>query len=126
MVIVTIMILILIIIYFLNSTLFTYSSVPPRYRSVGYQAYFPLWLDEYHISITLSSISLSFNISILSGVIITLCTIGLLMGAEESSRFNVCVTIANLVLIGFIVITGGSYVDPKNWTPLLPFGVKGK
>ena len=81
---------------------------------------FPAWLDEYHTGWALVP-----SVSILSGLIIAVCTLGLLLGAEESSKMNVAITTLNLVLITFIVIYGGTYVRPENWVPLMPFGVKG-
>ena len=88
------------------------------FRSVGW--HFPSWLDEFETGLALAP-----TVSLLSGVIIAVCTFGLLLGAEESSRFNVAITIVNLVLIGFIVVCGGVFVDVNNWFPLMPFGVRG-
>lgn len=94
------------------------SYVATFFQSVGYEL--PSWLDEYHTGIPFVP-----SVSLLAGFIIFICTIGLLMGAEESSKFNVAVTTANLILIGFIVFTGSAYVRIDNWTPLMPYGIKG-
>jgi amino acid transporter len=42
----------------------------------------------------------------LAAVVILLCTSVLVTGAKESSRFNTVMTILNLMVLGFVVVTG--------------------
>lgn len=42
----------------------------------------------------------------LAAVVITLCTFVLVTGAKESSRFNTVMTLLNLTVLGFVVLTG--------------------
>lgn len=101
----------------------------------------PLWLNGWSIASNSDSGSGSsdevISTSLLSIIIIAACIVILIVGAKESSTFNVCMTVWNIVIILFIIVLGSFYVDPANWSPLkvrpdypnqtsfLPNGMKG-
>lgn len=78
----------------------------------------PDWLVGYPINKW-------FNISPLAVVIIVLCSFILIMGVKDSAKFNLVITILNVVTILFVIILGAFYIDVKNWDPFLPFGMSG-
>lgn len=53
------------------------------------------------------------------------CTLILVLGAKESSRFNMIITVFNICLIVFIIILGGTEVNADNYTPFFPTGMQG-
>ena len=63
----------------------------------------------------------------LAMLIIFLCTLVLVTGAKESSRFNTAMTIVNLSILGFVVLAGvgSGTVHKDNLTPVLPHGWQG-
>jgi basic amino acid/polyamine antiporter, APA family len=64
----------------------------------------------------------------LAMVIIFLCTLVLLMGAKESTRFNTAMTILNLSILGLVVLAGlgsGTALQIDNLMPVLPHGWQG-
>jgi APA family basic amino acid/polyamine antiporter len=84
--------------------------------SVGVKV--PNWVESYEVNEYIS-------ISIISALIILLCTAFLLGGMNTSAKFTFIFTIFNLVLLFFFIITGSFYVETKNWTPFLPYGIQG-
>ena len=81
----------------------------------------PRWL--YDIPLPLPPVLTSA--SPLAGIIVFLCTIMLLAGVKESSKMNIIITVVNLLLVGFICFVGGTRVEPSNWEPFMPYGLKG-
>ena len=63
----------------------------------------------------------------LSIVIITLCTIVLITGAKESAKFNTAMTILNLCVLSFVLMSGltTGTVREENLTPIFPHGISG-
>ncbi len=64
----------------------------------------------------------------LAMVIILFCTLVLVSGAKESSRFNTAMTILNLSVLSFVVLAGlasGTALQIDNLTPVLPHGWHG-
>ncbi|KAF2075123.1 hypothetical protein CYY_003558 [Polysphondylium violaceum] len=90
-----------------------------------FQEIFVIFGHEAPEWITGISINSFINISPLAPIIIIICTIILVFGIKDSSRFNVIITMINIITILFFIITGSIYIDVKNWTPFLPFGMKG-
>lgn len=82
----------------------------------GYEL--PSWVDSYPLGSF-------FSLSPLSGFIVLLCTAILLSGVKESARFNIGITSFNILIILFIIVLGSFYTKVDNWTPFLPFGMKG-
>ncbi|WIA11144.1 hypothetical protein OEZ85_011287 [Tetradesmus obliquus] len=52
-------------------------------------------------------------------------TILLTLGTKESSRFNIIVTLAHVVLVVFIIIAGLVKSKPSNTQPFFPFEIRG-
>ncbi|MFA6075510.1 MAG: amino acid permease [Negativicutes bacterium] len=46
-------------------------------------------------------------------------------GVKESARANNFMVIIKICVVLFFIIIAGPNVDPKNWIPFMPFGVKG-
>jgi APA family basic amino acid/polyamine antiporter len=63
----------------------------------------------------------------LAMVIIGVCTLVLVTGAKESTRFNTAMTILNLTVLGFVLVAGlgSGTVHLDNLTPVFPHGVSG-
>ena len=62
----------------------------------------------------------------LSIVIIGLCTIILVTGVKESTRFNTAMTLLNLSILLFVLLAGANNVDvAHNLLPVFPHGLKG-
>src|SRR5205807_2272536 len=57
--------------------------------------------------------------------IIILVTWVVLIGIRETARFNTALVILKLLLIGFFLVLGAFYVNPENWVPFAPNGIKG-
>eukprot|EP01102_Stenamoeba_stenopodia_P017210 TRINITY_DN6137_c0_g1_i2.p1 TRINITY_DN6137_c0_g1~~TRINITY_DN6137_c0_g1_i2.p1 ORF type:complete len:609 (+),score=105.85 TRINITY_DN6137_c0_g1_i2:267-2093(+) len=80
----------------------------------------PLWLNGWSVSSGSSSGDEVISTSLLSIIIIAACTLILIVGAKESSTFNVCMTVWNIVVILFIIILGSFHINPENWKPVVP------
>ncbi|KYQ88673.1 putative cationic amino acid transporter [Tieghemostelium lacteum] len=78
----------------------------------------PEWITGY-------SINSVINFAPIAPAIIIVCTIVLIFGVKDSSRFNLAITCVNIVTILFFIILGAIHVDYKNWNPFLPFGFAG-
>jgi amino acid transporter len=83
----------------------------------------PAWLHGYHPWDTTGTGF--FSLSLLSVVIIIICTAILLLGAKESALFNKIITVLNLAVLLFIIIVGSTRVNTANWENFFPFGVRG-
>ena len=81
----------------------------------------PTWLYD----IPLGWPPLFKSASPLAGLIVFACTLLLLRGATASAKVNFFVTCGNLVLVGFIVIAGSTKIEPANWQPFAPNGLRG-
>ena len=62
---------------------------------------------------------------ILAFAIVTLITIVLVIGIRESSRLNTAMVILKLIVLGFFVLVGWSYMKPANFRPFAPNGWAG-
>jgi amino acid transporter len=61
----------------------------------------------------------------LSMLIIGICTLVLVTGVKESSKFNLIMTILNLSVLALVVLLGAPVVDTDNWFPVFPHGIAG-
>lgn len=63
----------------------------------------------------------------LSMVIIGFCTLVLVTGVKESTRFNTAMTLLNLTVLGFVLLSGigSGTVHSDNLYPVFPHGVAG-
>jgi APA family basic amino acid/polyamine antiporter len=57
--------------------------------------------------------------------IVAVVTWVVLIGIRETARFNTVFAVGKLVIIAFFLGLGAFYVDPANWTPFAPNGLKG-
>ncbi len=58
-------------------------------------------------------------------VIAAICTIVLVVGIKESTRFNALMVIVKVSVVLFVIAVGAFYVNPANWTPFAPYGFSG-
>ena len=63
----------------------------------------------------------------LAMVIIGFCTLVLVTGAKESTRFNTAMTLLNLTVLGFVLMAGigSGTVHGDNLDPIFPHGISG-
>jgi len=71
----------------------------------------------------LAGIPIVFNI--LAFAIVALVTIVLVIGIRESATINTAMVMLKLVVLGFFVVVGWSYVSPANFKPFAPNGWAG-
>ena len=57
--------------------------------------------------------------------IATACTCLLLCGVRESKFATNFFTMLKVSLVVFMIVVGSFYIQPKNWTPFIPFGIGG-
>ncbi|ASB60035.1 amino acid permease [Bacillus sp. A053] len=60
-----------------------------------------------------------------AAVIILLITAIVSRGVKESTRFNNVIVLMKIAIILLFIIVGIGYVKPDNWSPFMPFGMKG-
>jgi APA family basic amino acid/polyamine antiporter len=60
-----------------------------------------------------------------AGLVVLLITVLLVIGIRESARFNAAMVILKLAVVLFVIVVGTGYIETKNWTPFLPYGVPG-
>lgn len=58
-------------------------------------------------------------------IIVFVITWLLSLGVKESKRVNNIMVVIKLVVIVLFIAVGAFYVTPENWTPYMPFGIKG-
>lgn len=58
-------------------------------------------------------------------IIVTLVTIVLVKGIQESAGFNSTMVGLKLAAVFFVILVGAFYVNPDNWRPFAPFGMTG-
>eukprot|EP01102_Stenamoeba_stenopodia_P010350 TRINITY_DN3108_c0_g1_i1.p1 TRINITY_DN3108_c0_g1~~TRINITY_DN3108_c0_g1_i1.p1 ORF type:complete len:620 (+),score=49.40 TRINITY_DN3108_c0_g1_i1:325-2184(+) len=80
----------------------------------------PLWLDGYE---PVEDGIISF--SLLSVVVIIVCSVIMISGVKQSAKFTVCITAWNILIILFIIVVGSFQVDTRNWRPFAPNGFQG-
>jgi APA family basic amino acid/polyamine antiporter len=54
--------------------------------------------------------------------IVTLLTVVLVIGIRETAYFNTAMVLLKLLILGFFVTVGFSYIKPENWQPFAPGG----
>jgi APA family basic amino acid/polyamine antiporter len=60
-----------------------------------------------------------------AGLVVLLITILLVIGIRESARFNAAMVMLKLAVVLFVIVVGAGYIETKNWSPYLPYGVSG-
>ena len=58
-------------------------------------------------------------------LIVTLVTIVLVKGIQESASFNATMVMLKVTVVLFVILVGAFYVNPENWQPFAPFGMSG-
>ena len=58
-------------------------------------------------------------------LIVTLVTIVLVKGIQESASFNATMVALKVTVVLFVILVGSFYVDPDNWKPFAPYGMTG-
>ncbi len=58
-------------------------------------------------------------------LIVAVITAILVKGISESARFNAAMVGVKLACVLFVLVVGGYYVNPANWTPFFPKGAGG-
>src|ERR1700680_1136216 len=58
-------------------------------------------------------------------LIVTLVTIVLVKGIQESASFNATMVFLKVTVVLFVILTGAFYVNPANWRPFAPYGMTG-
>jgi APA family basic amino acid/polyamine antiporter len=58
-------------------------------------------------------------------IIVTLITIVLVKGIQESASFNATMVGLKVAAVLFVIMVGAFYINPDNWTPFAPFGMSG-
>jgi len=96
----------------------------------GWSKYFLHFIELFgwHIPTFLTSDPFStpgawFNLP--AAVVVLLVTVVLVVGIRESASFNATMVVVKLVVVVFVIGAGFTHVDPKNWSPFMPFGFTG-
>ncbi len=71
----------------------------------------------------LAGLRLIFNLPAFA--IVLLVTWIVLIGIRETARFNTSLVIGKLAIVLFFLVLGACYIQPENWVPFAPNGVKG-
>jgi APA family basic amino acid/polyamine antiporter len=58
-------------------------------------------------------------------LIVTLVTVVLVKGIQESASFNATMVFLKVAVVLFVIVAGAFYVNPRNWTPFAPYGLSG-
>jgi APA family basic amino acid/polyamine antiporter len=58
-------------------------------------------------------------------LIVTLVTVVLVKGIQESASFNATMVFLKVAVVLFVIVAGAFYIDPQNWTPFAPYGMSG-
>ena len=82
----------------------------------GYDAYetTPLALGGFRMTINFVAIAIT-----------VLITSILVVGIRESASFNALMVLIKVAAVIFVIVAGIGYVDPSNWSPFMPYGMKG-
>ena len=85
-------------------------------KQAGYDAYeqTPLVIGGQHLTVNVIAIA-----------IVTIITIILVIGIQESARFNAAMVLVKIAAVIFVIGAGVGYVDSSNWSPFLPYGWSG-
>ncbi|HYS52651.1 MAG TPA: amino acid permease [Thermoanaerobaculia bacterium] len=58
-------------------------------------------------------------------VIVTIITMILVKGIQESASFNAIMVAIKVAAVIFVIVVGAFYIDPANWHPFAPYGWTG-
>jgi len=105
----------------------------------GASAYFQNLIGIFKIKLPDALSQAPFNFDPMSGrwistgtwldfpavVVTAIATVILVIGIRESARFNTAMVVLKVVIVIFVIVTGVSYIEAKNWTPFAPYGFSG-
>lgn len=98
--------------------------------ATGWSSYFQSLLAGFNLHIPAaltgapgSMAGAVFNLP--AAVIILLITAIVSRGVKGSTRFNNVIVLMKIAIILLFIIVGIGYVKPDNWSPFMPFGMKG-
>ncbi|MCY8899536.1 amino acid permease [Bacillus spizizenii] len=98
--------------------------------ATGWSSYFQSLLAGFNLHIPAaltgapgSTPGAVFNLP--AAVIILIITAIVSRGVKESTRFNNVIVLMKIGIILLFIIVGIGYVKPDNWSPFMPFGMKG-
>ena len=77
----------------------------------------------FHEAPQLLGLPIVFNLPAFA--IVILVTWVVLIGIRETAAFNSSLVVAKLGIVLFFLVLGAFYVDPHNWVPFAPNGMKG-
>lgn len=100
--------------------------------SAGWSGYFQSFLAGFGLKLP-AAVSAAFGstpgvtsyFNLPAFVIIMLITILLSVGVKETKRVNNVMVVVKLAIVLLFIFTAVRFIKPANWTPLLPFGMKG-
>jgi len=58
-------------------------------------------------------------------LIVTLVTVVLVKGIQESASFNATMVFLKVTVVFFVILVGAFYINPGNWSPFAPYGMSG-
>ncbi|MFC6181320.1 amino acid permease [Lactiplantibacillus daowaiensis] len=100
--------------------------------SAGWSGYFQSFLAGFGLKLptiltaapgSVAGVTTYFNLPAFA--IIMLITLLLSLGVKETKRVNDIMVVIKLAVVVLFIITAARFIKPANWTPLLPFGMKG-
>ena len=65
------------------------------------------------------------EIDLMAGIVVCGMTALLVSGAKQTARFNAVVTYASLAVVAVVLLAGAPEIQPSNWTPFAPYGMRG-
>lgn len=100
--------------------------------SAGWSGYFQSFLAGFGFKLPVAltgapgsvpGVTSYFNLPAFA--IIILITALLSLGVKETKRVNNVMVVVKIAVVLLFIITAVRFIKPANWTPLLPFGMKG-
>jgi APA family basic amino acid/polyamine antiporter len=105
----------------------------------GWSSYFQEVLDLFNITIprALSGPIIAYNaqagviewtgayINLPAFLVVLICTTILVIGIRESAGFNAAMVGVKVSCVLFVIVVGAFYINPDNWKPFAPYGLKG-
>jgi APA family basic amino acid/polyamine antiporter len=70
-------------------------------------------------------LGLPFVFNLPAFAVVVFVTWIVLVGIRETARFNTALVIGKVVIVLFFLVIGTHYVQPENWVPFAPNGLKG-
>ncbi|MFB9243045.1 amino acid permease [Massilia antarctica] len=100
--------------------------------SVGWSGYFQSLIGGLGIKLpvaltaapgSIPGVDTLFNLPAM--VIMLILTAMLSFGVRESARINSVMVVIKIAVVLLFIFVGARYVEPANWQPFMPFGMKG-